>query len=221
MNIIDAITGRSSTRAFTNQSVDKKIVESILDAARWAPSGVNTQPWQVVVITGKTKQTLGDAFIAARERSEKPNPDYSYYPSSWQEPYKSRRYACGMALYGALEIEKRDIEKRKHAWNRNYHFFGAPIGLMFLFDQHLGSGSMMDYGMFLQNIMLAAQEYNLATCPQAAMAEFPNIVRDTLQLPASKHIICGMALGYPDKQAPINQYRTTREPVESFTSWVE
>lgn len=221
MNIINAITSRFSARQFLEKVVDKKIITAILDAARWAPSGVNTQPWQVIVMTGKMKQKLGDAYIAAREQGEKPSPDYSYYPASWQEPYLSRRQECGMALYGALKIEKRDVEKRKIAWNRNYHFFGAPVGLMFLIDNHLGTGSMMDYGMFLQNIMLAAQEYNLATCPQAAMAEFPNITREILQLPPEKHILCGMALGYPEMTAPVNQYRTVREKVEEFTQWVE
>ncbi|VAX35614.1 Nitroreductase [hydrothermal vent metagenome] len=221
MNIIDAITSRYSARQFLEKTVDKKVIEAILDAARWSPSGANTQPWQVVVISGETKQILGNAITTAREEGQKPNPDYAYYSGDWKEPYLTRRKKCGMALYGALNIQKREVEKRKVAWDRNYHFFGAPVGFMFLIDDHLGTGSIMDYGMFLQSIMLAAQEYGLATCPQAAMAEYPDIVRETLHLPAEKQILCGMALGYPNKEHPVNQYRTERVPVEKFTQWVE
>lgn len=221
MNVIDAIRNRFSTRAFLDRDVEREKIEAILDAARFAPSGVNTQPWQVAVLTGAIKQELGDALGALKEQGEEHRPDYLYYPESWFPPYKARRYACGMALYGALNIQRDEIEKRKAIWLRNYHFFGAPVGLIFSIDAGLGVGSYMDYGMFLQNIMLAAQEHGLATCPQASLAEYPDVVRNVLNLPEEKLIVCGMALGYPDMEAAVNSYRTEREPVEEFTTWYE
>ncbi|MFA7097524.1 MAG: nitroreductase [Gammaproteobacteria bacterium] len=219
MNTLEAIKARRSTRAFLDKPVPRELVHSILDTARWAPSGVNTQPWQVAVITGETKRRIGDAIIAAREAGTPESPDYAYYPERWDEPYKSRRKACGLALYQALGIGRDDQEARKAAWYRNYHFFGAPVGLLFFLDARLSKGSWLDMGMFLQNVMLAAHAHGLATCPQAALAEYPGIVREILGVPADKLLVCGVALGYEDPAAPINGYRTEREPVEAFTTW--
>jgi nitroreductase len=225
LNILDAIQGRHSTRAFLKQPVPQQTIESILAIARYAPSGVNTQPWQVVVLQGALKEKIGNAIIKARDSGIKENPDYAYYPSEWREPYKSRRKACGLALYSALHIDKEDTEKRKIAWYRNYHFFDAPIGLLFFVDRDLEKGSWLDMGMFIQNVMLAARGHGLDTCPQAALAEYPDIVRGFLAnntTISNKHdLICGMALGIADNSHPINQYRTTREPVSSFTQYPE
>ncbi|VAX13380.1 Nitroreductase [hydrothermal vent metagenome] len=221
MDILQAISGRQSIRAYLDTAVDKKIIHEILDTARWTPSGVNIQPWQVIVVQGKTRQTMGDRIIAARENGQKENPDYDYYPEKWVEPWRSRRLQCGLAMYKVLEISREETEKRKQAWYRNYHFFGAPVGLLFFLDKNLGSGSLLDMGLFLQSIMLAARHYGLATCPQAALAEYPDIVRDTLQLSSEQHLIGGMALGYADMSQPINQYRLPRREVEEFTRWYD
>lgn len=219
MDILEAIRTRHSTRAFLDQPVSRATIEAILDAARWAPSGVNMQPWEVAVVTGETKRRITDAIIAARDAGAPENPDYSYYPEQWDEPYKSRRKASGLALYQALGIGRDDVEARKAAWYRNYHFFGAPAGLLFFVDARLAKGSWIDMGMFLQNVMLAARTHGLATCPQAALAEYPGIVREILAMPAGKLLVCGMALGYEDLTAPVNRYRTGREPVNGFTTW--
>jgi len=221
MHVTDAIRNRFSTRAYLDRAVEQEKIEAILEVARFAPSGVNTQPWQVAVLTGAVKQQLGTTLAAMKERGEEHRPDYPYYPESWFPPYKARRVACGKALYAALEIQRDDIEKRKTVWLRNYHFFGAPVGLIFSIDKGLGTGSYIDYGMFLQNVMLAAQAHGLATCPQASLAEYPDVVREVLQLPSEKLIVCGMAIGYPDLEDPVNLYRTEREPVEQFTTWYD
>ncbi len=221
MDILEAISGRQSIRAYLDTAVDKKTIHNILNAARWTPSGVNTQPWQVVVVQGETKQTIGDRIIAARENGQKENPDYAYYPEKWVEPWRSRRLQCGLAMYRALDISREETEKRKQAWYRNYHFFGAPVGLLFFLDKKLTTGSLLDIGLFLQSIMLAARHYGLATCPQASLAEYPDIVRDALQLSADQRLLGGMALGYADMSRPINQYRLPRCEVEEFTRWYD
>lgn len=218
MDIITAMKARKSTRAFLEREVEEKKVRLILDAARWAPSGVNTQPWQVAVVRGASKQRLSEALLAARE-SGKQDPDYQYYPQEWFEPYKSRRKATGLALYGALGIGREDSQARTESWNNNYRFFGAPVGLLVFLDRRLGQGSWVDIGMFLQNLMLAAESEGLATCPQASLAEYPNTVRHLLGIEEHMALVCGLSLGYADSAAAVNSYRTPREPVEAFTTW--
>jgi nitroreductase len=221
MEVLEAMRARVSTRAFLDRPVDRTTVEAILEAARWAPSGTNTQPWQVVVVTGTTKRRITEALIAMRTAGEPERPDYRYYPEKWEEPYRSRRLACGLALYRALGIGREDADRRIKAWNNNYSFFGAPVGLFFFLDRTLAQGSWVDMGMFLQNVMLAARAFDLATCPQAALAEYPDIVRRLLNVPDTRALVCGMSLGYPDTAAPVNNFRTAREPVANFTLWYE
>jgi len=219
LDILHTIRDRRSIRAFLKTPVSKEIITNILDVARFAPSGVNTQPWHVAILGPITREKISSQIIAARDNNIPEDPDYHYYPDIWHEPYKSRRKACGLALYGALDIKMTETDKRKSQWYRNYHFFDAPIALIFYIESILCKGSWMDIGMFLQNIMLAARAYGLETCPQAALAEYPNIIRKNLDLSSDFHIVCGMAMGYPDWSHPVNQYRTSRETVDSFSSW--
>jgi nitroreductase len=219
METLDAIRHRASTRAFLDRPVERALIETVLEAARWAPSGVNTQPWQVVVLTGQSKDKLSQALAAARAADTPEHPDYAYYPAVWPEPYKSRRKACGLALYQSQGIGLEDSQKRRTAWLNNYHFFGAPVGLLFFVDKALATGSWVDMGMFIQNVMLAAVDRGLATCPQAAIAEYPDIVRSLLQVPVQLALVCGMSLGYADTAAGVNRYRTERAAVDSFTQW--
>ena len=221
MDVIQAISQRASTRAFLARDVSRDTVDAVLDAARWAPSGVNTQPWHVMAVTGTTKHRIGEAIVAARADGAEPDPDYRYYPTRWSEPYKTRRFECGMALYGALDIQREDKQRRLEVWEANYRFFDAPVGLLFFLDRDLEQGSWVDMGMFIQNVMLAAIGHGLATCPQASLAEFPNLIRKILGLPDNLALVCGMSMGYADTDAPVNQYRTSREPVSSFRRWYD
>ena len=221
MDVLEAMRDRKSTRAYLDKPVARATIESILDAARWAPSGVNCQLWQVAVVTGTTKMRISEALLAARKARQSENPDYAYYPKDWQEPYKSRRKATGVALYKALNIGKDDVFARLKAWNANYHFFGAPAGLLIFVDRALSQGAWVDMGMFIENVMLAALSFGLATCPQASLAEYPDIVRRLLNVPDSRALLCGMAIGYPDTAAPVNNYRTARESVANLTAWHE
>lgn len=221
MDVLDVMKQRASTRAFLDKPVDRATVEAILEVARWAPSGTNAQPWEVVVVTGKIKQKISAALLSERIARHPENPDYAYYPKQWSEPYKSRRVACGLALYQAMKIGREDKDARLKAWNNNYSFFGAPMGLLFFLDRSLEKGSWIDMGMFIENVMLAAIGHGLATCPQASIAEYPDIVRKLVNAPDTRALVCGMALGYPDTAAPVNNYRTAREPVSNFTTWHE
>lgn len=216
MDVRQALQERKSVRAFLDKPVDSDIVSRILSAAAHAPSGTNAQPWQVAVVSGEHKRTLDNALVAAFGRGDEEKMDYLYYPLEWVEPYKSRRRACGLQMYTTLNITREDRDRQRAQWQANYTAFDAPISLYFFIDPVMKTGSFMDYGMFLQSIMLAAVEEGLATCAQAALGQYPAIVKESLGYDASLTLVCGMALGYEDTAATVNQYRTPREPIDNF-----
>lgn len=221
MNTLEDMHARQCVRAYLDKPVNPNQIREILEAASWAPSGTNSQPWQVMVLSGDTKAKLSQRLLARRDESAEPNPDYAYYPDTWVDPYRRRRIDCGKALYTALNIAREDKQRQRIAWENNYRFFDAPIGLIFCIDRQLNQGSWIDLGMFLQNVMLAAKAIGLDTCPQASLAEYPNEVRDLLGLSDEQLIVCGMALGYADWEQPVNQFRLQRESVDTFTHWYE
>ncbi len=216
MDVRKALLARKSVRAFLDRPVARETIERILDAARHAPSGANTQPWQVAVATGAAKTRIEQRMLAEFQAGHRGRPDYPYYPEQWHSPYRERRFACGMQLYQALGIARENHAARRAQWAENYRAFGAPVALFFFLDRRLAQGSLLDYGMFLQSVMLMAVAEGLATCPQAALAEYPDIVREELGYGDDVMLLCGMALGYEDASHPANGYRTPREPVESF-----
>lgn len=220
MNIYEALSARKSVRAFLDKPVDQSIIERILDGARHAPSGVNTQPWQVAVVSGEAKNKLSGRLEQAFRQGIKPKMDYQYYPLVWEGIYKKRRVSCGSLLYEQLGIKREDKERRLEQWVANYNGFGAPVLLFFFIDKILETGSYLDYGMFLQSIMLAAVSEGLGTCPQAALGEYPDIVKEFVYFPQETTLLCGMALGYEDRDAPVNNYRVGREEVSGFTRFI-
>jgi len=217
----DALIQRKSTRTFLDRPVNRDLIERILDAARHAPSGANTQPWQVAVVTGRKKLKIQKKMEEAFHAGKCGQPDYPYYPERWFSPYQERRIACGMQLYSALHIGREDKARRLEQWAANYRAFDAPVALFFFMDKGLATGSFMDFGMFLQSLMLAAVEDGLASCPQAALGEYPEIVKAELDYPQESILICGMALGYGDERAVANSYRTPREDVHTFTRFFD
>jgi len=219
MNVIEALKQRKSVRAFLNKDVEEEKINTILTAASHAPSGTNTQPWQVAVVTGDTKQSLQTQLENSFRDGKKSKVDYHYSPEEWVEPYKSRRTACGLQMYSTLKVEREDKERQVNLWAANYRAFDAPVMLLFFMDNCMQTGSFMDYGMFLQSIMIAAVDQGLATCPQASLASYPEIIKTTLNYPQDSILICGIALGYEDKSALVNTYRTPREEVSTFTKY--
>ncbi len=221
MNVTEALLARKSVRAFLPRSVPNDKIERILAAASHAPSGTNTQPWQVAVVSGAMKAHVEKALFSAVNADENPSMDYIYYPVEWVEPYRSRRKACGLQMYSTLNISRQDKVKQRTQWQKNYTAFGAPVVLYFFMDEVMQRGSYIDYGMFLQSVMLAAVDEGLTTCAQAALAQYPHIVKQALGFPNECVMMCGMALGFEDKEALVNSYRTPRAEVASFTHFFE
>lgn len=221
--IIDkAITSRRSVRAFLDTPVNPEVIRDILQVASRAPSGTNTQPWRVYVLTNNAKKRLSDAIVEAfldQERSAIYQEEFDYYPKTWIEPYISRRRKVGFDLYGILGLGKEDKEGMRSQHAQNYHFFNAPVGLIFTIDRVMGTGSLLDYGMFMQNLMISAIGHGLGTCAQAAFNQFHSIIERELNLPPNESVVCGMALGYEDKRAMINTLKTAREPIDQFVSF--
>jgi nitroreductase len=222
-----AITSRMSTRAFTQQEVTRDTLQDILQVASRAPSGTNTQPWKVYVLQGHTRELLVGKVCAAHDAlradpalAAQYTEAYDYYPEKWVSPYIDRRRENGWSLYGLLGIGKGDKDKMHLQHQRNYRFFDAPVGLMFTIDRVMGRGSLLDYGMFLQSVMVAARARGLHTCPQAAWNGFASIILPHIGAGADEMLVCGMALGYADSQAVVNTLHTPRVPVEEFTHWL-
>jgi nitroreductase len=220
-SVADAITSRHSVRAYLDRKVPRATIEEILRIASHAPSGSNIQPWRVHVLTGaaleRLRRAMCDAFLAGAPHER----EYKYYTEPVFEPYLTRQRACGWGLYGTLGIGRGDRDKSRAYRARNYAFFGAPVGLIFTIDRRLELGSWLDYGMFLQSVMVAARGFGLGSCAEASIAEFHAIIREQLAVPDSEMVICGIALGYADPDAIINGFCTTREAVDSFTSFHE
>ena len=223
-----AINTRMSARAFTPQPVPRELIAQLLAQASRAPSGTNTQPWKVYVLQGKSRDTLVEKVCAAHdevrahpEKAADYREPYDYYPEKWVSPFIDRRRENGWSLYGLLGITKADKDKMHAQHQRNYRFFDAPVGLMFTLDKVMGRGSLVDYGMFLQTLMLSARGMGLHTCPQAAWNGFGSIILPHIGAGDNEMLVCGMALGYADTSEIVNTFRTPREPVESFTQWLE
>ena len=224
-----AIESRFSCRAFQRErAVPRGAIEHILSVARRAPSGTNTQPWKVYVLQGASRDTLVDQVCAAHDAvyadpalAEQYREEYDYYPTRWVSPYIDRRRENGWSLYGLLGIAKGEKEKMHAQHQRNFRFFDAPVGLMFTIDRILGRGSLMDYGMFLENVMVGARGQGLHTCPQAAWNGFAKIILPHIGAGPDEMLVCGMSLGYADLDAKVNGFHTPREPVASFTHWLE
>jgi len=223
-----AILSRFSARAYLNKAVDKTVLEDLLAVAARAPSGTNTQPWNVYLVQGAGKDNLVNEVCAANEAMTA-NPElakeyveaYDYYPAKWVSPFIDRRRECGFGLYGVLGITKGDKDKMQFQHQQNFRFFGAPVGLIFTIDKALGRGSLFDYGMFVQNVMLAARARGLHTCPQAAWNNFHKIIFKHVGAQENEMMVCGMSLGYADESAIVNTFKTTRVEASAFTKWIE
>lgn len=229
LNAVDAaIHSRMSTRAFLPTPVPRETLEHLLAIASRAPSGTNSQPWKVYVLQGASRDSLVRKVCAAHD-AIRANPElaaqykeaYDYYPEKWVPPYIDRRRENGWGLYGLLGIGKGDKDKMHAQHQRNYRFFDAPVGLMFTLDRVLGRGSLVDYGMFLQNIMVAARGQGLHTCPQAAWNGFAGIILPHVGAGNDEMLVCGMSLGYADEKALVNTFRTPRVSAQAFTTWLD
>ena len=224
----EAISSRQSVRQFLPKPVPRALIEHLLDLASRAPSGTNTQPWKTYVLQGHTLNTLVSkvcevhtAFATTPALAADYQEEYDYYPEQWVSPYIDRRRENGWGLYGLLGITKGDKAAMHAQQQRNFRFFDAPVGLMFTLDRVMGRGSLVDYGMFLQTLMVAARGHGLDTCPQAAWNGFAKIILPHIGAGDNEMLVCGMSLGYADPAALVNTFRTPRVPAGDFTTWLE
>jgi nitroreductase len=223
--IVDAaITSRRSIRAYLPTSVSDEQVSDIIRVSQRAPSGTNTQPWQVYALSGASLKALCDDVTAAYANpaiNSALKEEYAYYPTEWKSPFIDRRRKVGWDLYGILGLTKDNKAGMAAQHAKNFNFFGAPTGLFFTIDRIMGQGSWLDYGMFLQNVMVAARARGLDTCAQAAWTQYHSIIAKHLNLPSEQMLVCGMALGYADASKPENALVTDREPVETALSFLK
>jgi nitroreductase len=220
----EAITSRHSIRAFLPTPVPRATIEAILAVAARAPSGTNTQPWHVTVLAGDALKSLSAKLVAAYDdpvERARHTEEYAYYPTEWRSPFIDRRRKVGWDLYGLLGIAKTDKERMHAQHRRNYEFFGAPVGFMFTIDRIMRQGSWLDFGMFLQNVMVAARGRGLDTCPQAAFTPFHRVITEAIAIPDDQQLVCGMSLGVRDPDAIENTLVTEREPVASFARFLD
>jgi nitroreductase len=223
-NVDQAIVSRRSMRAFLPTPVAREDIEALLSVAARAPSGSNIQPWKVYVVTGEKREQLCAAIAQTYldpEAVMQHKEEYDYYPRQWVAPFIDRRRKVGWDLYALLGLTRDNKAGMQAQHARNYSFFDAPVGLIFTIDRSLEQGSWLDYGMFLQNIMVAARGRGLDTCPQAAFTQFHKVISDTLQLPAQEQLVCGMALGFADLSKVENTLVTERAALSEFVHFCE
>jgi len=210
MDVEEAVRKRMSVRAFRPDPVPGELVARLLETAALAPSGGNLQPWRVYALAGAP---LAE-FKALVSTTPMEQPEYEVYPESLWDPFRTRRYVCGEDLYASIEVTREDRPARFRQLARNTLFFDAPVGLFFCLDRKLGPPQWADVGMYMQTFMLLAVDAGLATCAQEYWARYPQTVAKFVGLPDDHMLFSGMALGYADEAAPINNWRTRRDPPE-------
>jgi nitroreductase len=221
MDVFEAVSSRYSCRAFLPTPIPEKIVRDIVERAARSPSAGNMQPWRIYAIAGKRVAQL-KALLAPRMATELPRGEgveYTIYPQPLGEPFKSRSFKVGELLYQSIHIPREDKPGRYKQYARNYEFFGAPVALFFAREKVHGPAQWADIGGYLQTVCLLARGHGLHTCPQQAWVSFHRTVREFLQLPDHLMIYSGMAVGYADETAPINGWRSPREPLDAFASF--
>ena len=216
MDVLSAIAGRISTRAFLDKPVSAALLGEIIETARWAPSGTNCQPWQVVGVTGNTLKVISEDLVAHVSSGGGESAHYNYYPPEWHEPYLQRRRTCGYMLYEAQGIARDDKPGRMNSMLQNFNFFGAPAGMFFYVPNVMDKGSWVDMGMFIQSVMLAARGLGLETCPQFALAMYPDVVEKHFTPPQEHSLVCGLSIGFADPDQSVNNYRTERLAVDEI-----
>ena len=221
MNLKDIIKSRYSVRSFTKKNVDIEIIKEMLQISKCAPSGGNIQPWKVYVVTGNAKEKLIERALSNYDNGVQEKIEYEIYPNPLDEEYKKRRSECATDMYAALSIEQDDIESRLTQIRENFKFFGAPVGMIITIDKAFAVNGWGHVGMFIQNICLSAVDNDMGTCLQESWSIYPETVKDVLNIPDNEVVWCGIALGYPNLEHPINNYRTSRESIDKFVTFIK
>ena len=220
MDIIEAIHRRQSIRSFKDIEVSLETVKEILNISKFAPSGGNTQPWKVYVLNQNIMKKLESAILHNLDNGISEKPNFSIYPQPMSDHLKNRVKECGKLMYGALEIKKDDIEGRLNQLKQNFSFFGAPVGMLITVEKEVDLNGWGHVGHFIQNLCLSSIEYGLGTCLQESWSMYPETVQKITNYNKSEILWCGVALGYPNNDHPINNYRTPREDIETFAKFL-
>ena len=220
MELEEVIRSRYSCRKYLAKPVPRPIIEKILDLAQQTPSWCNTQPWQVVLLSGDAKDRFGERLYAHARSGATPNPDFAY-PIRYQGIYRDRRKVCGVQVYQAVGIGREDKNAAAEQSLENFRFFGAPHVALITTEEDLGIYGAIDCGLYVSNFMLAAQGLGIASIAQAALASYPNFIREYFDLPPNRKFVCGVSFGYADAAHPINAYRTGRSPAGEVVTFLE
>ena len=219
MDVYEAVRSRRAVRAFTDEPVSREVLERVLSAAAWSPSGSNIQPWHVYVLSGgplaELKRRAGERVAAGDPGDQR---EYEMYPPALKSPYHERRSAFGKQRYGALGISREDQEARRRIAAANWNFFGAPAGLFCYIDRDLGVAQWADLGMYLQTVMLLLRAEGLHSCPQMAWSQVHKTVEDIVSPPHELMLFCGMSIGYED--VTVKYIRTGRAPLEETVTFI-
>ena len=219
MRVSEAVAERRSVRGFLDRPVELALIRRLLEGAARAPSGGNLQPWHIDVVGGvrldELRAIMADKIGAGHLEAA----EYDIYPRQLGEPYRTRRYQIGEALYATMKIAREDKEARRREFAANFRFWGAPVALFCTVDRQMGPPQWSDLGMFLQTFMLLAVEAGLATCAQECWAIYPETIRNFLQTPAERMLFCGMAIGYEDTVVPANSLRSLRAPLSEWADF--
>ena len=220
MDLKDVIRKRQSIMAFKPNPVPKEILMKIMEDALWAPSWGNTQPWEFTIVGGETTKKLRQGFVEKCLMEQPDNPDMEM-PEAWPDLYMTRYRNVGKALFEVLAIGRGDKEKRNQHYLNMFQFFGAPNVIYIYMEKELGVYSVMDAGAVMQNICLLAADSDLGTCIEAAAVRYPDLVREQLNIPESKKLVIGIAIGYPDWDSPYNSYKSDRASADLLVKWVD
>ncbi|MEK9873294.1 MAG: nitroreductase [Betaproteobacteria bacterium] len=220
MSVIDALSNRYSCRRFKQDAVPIDLIHKILTAAQKTPSWCNTQPWDVHVVSGEALQTLSGKLEKQAASGATPNPDFSF-PERYEGDYRDRRKVCGLQLYKSVGIEKGDAERTRDQALENFRFFAAPHVMFLTVPSELGVYGAVDCGLYVSSFMLVANELGVATIAQAALASYPDVVREALNIGKERHLVCGISFGFEDTTHPINGYRTERESIASVVKFIQ
>ena len=221
MNIKQLIESRYSVRSFLDKDVGFEKVKSILDTANSAPSGGNIQPWKVYVLGNNSKNELVTQALNNYDTGVQEDIEYEIYPKPLAEEYKKRRSQCAADMYDALSIARDDIDTRLKQVRENFKFFGAPVGMIVTIDKSFAQNGWGHVGMFLQNLWLTAISEGLGVCLQESWSIYPKTVKKVIDCPDNEMIWCGIAMGYPNNEDPINNYRTSRDSIDTFASFID
>ncbi|OBK11105.1 nitroreductase [Mycobacterium asiaticum] len=221
MEVYEAVKSRRAVRQFSDRPVSREVLERVLTAAAWSPSGSNIQPWNCYVVTGaplaEIKKRAAERIATKDAWDER---EYEMYPAKLKAPYRQRRAAFGEQRYGALGISRDDVEGRQRAAVANWDCFGAPAALFCYIDRDLGRPQWADVGMYLQTVMLLLRAEGLHSCPQMAWSVYRKTVADVLSPPEGLILFCGMSIGYEDEAADIGD-RTGRAPLAETVTFVD